>query len=233
MNLQTIDFSFAEGTTLYPGDMFKAFDYCLYLKSINFSDGGQNDSVEYIQSKFDTTYATHMSNVFYHCEKLDPKSNLYAALKFDNATDTVRMFYGAFTKADADLQDFEMVYEGKDMSHVEDMREMFNGTPLTKVSFIDCDISGLIYTSNSKTVGSSTYSTACTDIKPLGGMFGGSSVETIEFVGCDMSSAPRVENWFKNATNVKIIDLRNTDLSSCTRWNNWTQGCTSLEHLYQ
>lgn len=232
-NLQTIDFSFADGTTLHPGDMFKAFDYCLFLKTINFSEGSQSDSIEYIQSKFDTTYATHMSNLFYHCECLDPNSKLYEALEFDNATDLVRVFYGAFTKYAANLEEFEIVYEGKDMSHVQDMREMFYGTPVTKVSFINCNISGLLHNTSNKTIGSSGYSTACTDVKPVGRMFGGSAVETIEFVGCNMSSAPRVENWFRDAAKAKTIDIRNTDLSSCTNRNNYTAGCTSLEHLYE
>lgn len=229
-NLQTIDFSFAEGTTLHPGDMFKFFDYCLYLETIVFSEEGQNDSVEFIKSKFDTTYATHMSNLFYHCECLDPNSNIYEALEFNNATDAVRAFYGAFTTSGADLNKFELTFRNKNMSKLTDMREMFYGTPITKVTFIDCDISGL---SSTSTLGVAPYSTACKEKIPLGGMFSYSNAETIEFVGCDMSSTPSVENWFAYSTKVKIIDLRNTDLSSCTNKKNMTAGCPNPEIIYQ
>lgn len=219
--LTRVNFDFAEGTKLRPGDMYKFFDYCLSLETVDFGAGGLSGEAknEKIRSKLDTSGAYDMSNLLYQCGELDPSDKFYEAFQFDSAKRISRMLYGIYNHSS--LDDIEVVFTDKDMSSVvtnpglspnppNGLQQMFQDSKVNKVTFVRCNICNMTNTN-------------------VLNMFSGSSVKVVEFIDCDMSGLTGFGDMFKNASSVEIIRLNGTDMSGITSLQKAFDGATNLK----
>lgn len=188
--LYYVNLNFAEGWTLHPNNMYKFFDYCLNLHTVDF--GGEN-----VTDNLDTSYATDVSNIFYNNWNLDPDYKFYEEFKFDSAKRAYRTFYGIFNEnmENNTNSGVEITFENKNMSQITETQQMFYGAAIRKVTFKNCDLGSLTNIAN---------------------MFTYSMVEEIEFINCNMSSLTGLGSLFASDY-LQTVRLNHTDMSKVAK----------------
>ena len=204
--------------------MYKFFDYCLSLETVDFGAGGLSGEAknEKIRSKLDTSGAYDMSNLLYQCGELDPSDKFYEAFQFDSAKRISRMLYGIYNNST--LDNIEIVFSDKNMSSVVDnpglspnppcgIQQMFQDSHVSKVTVRNCNMENIINSNSVKD------------------MFIGSKVKEIEFVDCNISGLTGYGTMFKNATSLETVRFNGTNLSGITSMKDMFLGCESLQNV--
>lgn len=208
--LEEVNFDFAEGTTLYPKDMYKFFDFCQSLNNVTFGDG--DNWREYIDDKFNTKYATDMRNVFYQCYSLKNIIPFYEEFDFDNATSLMRMFLGA------NLEGMSIEFREKKFPKVTSTQEMFMATSVNKVSFISCSFDSLTDATNMFNY--STYENQYSDKNNP--FLAANPIQEIDFTGSKMNKITNINKLFYNCINLETIVLDKCEMIKVNAINQGT-----------